>query len=102
MQLCGMASPICWDDVILEGLQNWRRKVFKAHVCRLAFGANVYHIWRNRNALRHRNNPLSEEQLLQKIKGDVRCRVMGKGKFKRTKGNESICCNWGIDVQILI
>jgi hypothetical protein len=48
MQLCGMASPpICWDDAILEGLQNWRRKVFKVHVCRLAFGDNVYHIWHN-------------------------------------------------------
>jgi len=69
MQLCGMARPpICWDNVILEGLQNWRRKVFKAHVCRLACGGNVYHIWRNRNALRHSNNPLSGEQLLQKKK----------------------------------
>jgi hypothetical protein len=98
MQLCGMASPpVCWDDVILEGLacRTRERKAFKAHVCRLAFGATVYPIWSNRNALRHGNKPMSEEQLLQKIKWDVRCRVIGKGKLKRSKGIEScsvFCC----------
>jgi len=47
--------------------------------------------------LRHGNIPFSEEQILQKIKWEVRIRLMGKGSFRRTKGNGKICCNWGID-----
>lgn len=63
----------------------------------------VYHIWRNQNAFKHNNHPLSDEvQLLQKIKWEVRLRVVGKGRFKRTEGNERLCCIWGIDPQILV
>jgi hypothetical protein len=53
MQLCDLANPpVCWE----------------AYVCRLTFEATIYHIWRNRNALRHSNFPLYEDQLRQKIK----------------------------------
>jgi hypothetical protein len=39
MQLCGLERPpVCWDDALLEWVQNWRRKVSKTHVCRLALG----------------------------------------------------------------
>jgi hypothetical protein len=27
---------------------------------------------------------------------------VGKGKFRKTMGNEGICCNWGIDKGILV
>jgi hypothetical protein len=48
------------------------------------------------NAIKHANHPLSADQLLQKIKMVIRVRTMGKGKFRKTKGNIHICSNWGL------
>lgn len=101
--LCTVKDPpICLEDVVEEGLLQWKRRVFKAYTCRLALGSTVYHIWRNRNALKYDNHPLFEYQLLQKIKWDVRVRLMGKGKLRKTKGNVDICYRWGIDPNILV
>ena len=83
--------PICWEDVVEEGLLQWKKIAFKAYTCRLALGSTVYHLWQNRNALKYDNHPLSEDQLIQKIKWEVRVRLMGKGKFRKTKGNVDIC-----------
>jgi len=102
MNLCDLEDThTCWDEIVDVGVQNWRKKVIKYFVCKLVFGAAVYYIWRNRNDLRQGNTPLPEEQIWQKIKWEVRVRLMGKGSFRRTKGNEKICCNWGIDQKIL-
>jgi hypothetical protein len=62
------APPICWATIVDVEKQEWRKKVLKFFVCRLAFGAAVYHIWRTRNDLRHGNSPFSEVQILQRIK----------------------------------
>jgi hypothetical protein len=98
MNLCDVAAPpLSWEGVVIEGLKNWRNKVFRAFVCRLAFGSPVYHLWWNRNAIKHANHPLSEDKLLQKIKWDTRACIMDIGKFRNTKGNIHICSNGGIN-----
>jgi hypothetical protein len=98
MELCGVLHPpTCWDDVVSLGLKEWRGKTMKAYICRLVFGSSIYNIWRTRNALRHGNNPWSEEQLLKQIKWEVKLRFMSKGKFRKTCGNVILCNAWGID-----
>ncbi|GLT52885.1 hypothetical protein SLA2020_261960 [Shorea laevis] len=103
MKLCGLDDPpTCWEDVIEEGMQHWRKKILKAYVCRLALGSTVYHIWKNRNELKHGTHPLSEDHIIQRIKWEVRSGVISKGSFKKTRGNETICCRWRIDIRILV
>jgi hypothetical protein len=43
--------------LISLGLKEWRGKTMKTRLCRLVFGSIIYNIWRNRNTLRHGNNP---------------------------------------------
>jgi hypothetical protein len=94
--------PVLWDDVLSLGLQQWKKKTLLATLCRLTFGASIYHIWRTRNDIRHGGSPCTEEQLLQKIQADVRLRVLGKGTFKTTPGNIVLCCTWGIPNGVLV
>jgi hypothetical protein len=39
--------------------QKKKKKLLKAYVCRLALGHTVYHIWKNRNEIKHGTHPLS-------------------------------------------
>jgi tryptophan synthase beta subunit len=81
MEKCNVADPpVFWDDVIAIGLQNWRKKTLLAYVCRLAFGATIYHIWRNRNEIRHGGLHKTEVQILQQI----------------------LCCKWGFHKGVLV
>jgi hypothetical protein len=57
----------------------------------------IYNIWRNRNALRHGNNPWTEKKFIKEIKWEVKTRFITKGKFKKTIGNDILCSAWGID-----
>jgi hypothetical protein len=43
----------------------------------------VYHLWQQRNALLHSNNPRMEEAILAQVRWEVRMRIMAKGHFKR-------------------
>jgi hypothetical protein len=61
----------------------------------------VQYIWWIRKELKHGNQPKTDEKILQKIKWEVRARILGKGK-SRTEGNERICCKWGTDKGILV
>jgi hypothetical protein len=49
-------------------------------VCKLAWGASIYDIWRQRNDVKHGNQ--------------IRSRIVGKGKFKATDENVAICSSW--------
>lgn len=40
--------------------------------------------------------------MLQKIAWEVRCRIMGKGKFKGNVENVAVCNNWGISHHIVL
>lgn len=81
---CVLNPPISWNDVVSLGFQKWRSKTTKAYLCRLVFGSTIYNIWRNRNTLKHENNPWSQEKVLKQIKWEVRIRFTTKGKFKKT------------------
>jgi DNA-binding transcriptional regulator/RsmH inhibitor MraZ len=44
-------------------------------------GSTVYNIWKNRNELKHGTQPRVEEQILQRIKWEVRAQIVGRGNF---------------------
>lgn len=72
------APPICWAEIVDVEKRESREKVLKCFVCRLDFGVAVYHIWRTRNDLRPGNSPFSDVQILQRIKWEVRVRIIVK------------------------
>jgi len=71
--------------------RNWEQKFIQTW-----FGSygTVYNIWCNGNELKHGSHPKSAEQVLQQIKWEVRSRILGKGKFKLTVGNEGLCSSF--------
>jgi hypothetical protein len=88
---------IRWKEVVSFGLEEWRGKTMKAYLCRLVFVSTIYNIWRNCNALRHDNNPCTEEKLIQCIRWEVRIWFTTKGRFKKTRRNYILCSAWGLD-----
>jgi hypothetical protein len=54
--------------LLRRGCCSGKDECLKLTLCRLVLGSTVYHIWRNRNALKHDYHPLSEDQLMQTIK----------------------------------
>jgi len=38
--------PTDWDSIVRQGLKLWKGKTLCATLCRLAWGASVYNIWK--------------------------------------------------------
>ena len=47
----------------------------------MVYDSTVYNIWRNSNEIKHGSQLKTEEQVMQKIKWEVRAQILGKGKF---------------------
>jgi hypothetical protein len=58
-------------------------------------------IWRARNEIKHNGQPKTEEQILKIIVWEVRYRLLGRGRFKKTRANLILCQNWNIPVELL-
>lgn len=88
--------PIAWPEIMCMGVSDWRNKTLKANVCKLVWSAAVYHLWRQRNDIRHGNPPKAQEKVLQEVVWDVNNRIRGKGKFKKIDVNVEICRKIGV------
>lgn len=78
MQKCLQIDiPTGWEEILSKGIKEWRSKSLQAVVCKLAWGASIYNIWRQRNDVKHENQ--------------IRSRIVGKGKFKATDENVAVC-----------
>lgn len=51
--------------------------------------------------MRHGNQLLTEEKIVQKIRWEVRTGVMSKGRFPRSKENEDLFNKWDLFQSIL-
>ncbi|KAK3229312.1 hypothetical protein Dsin_001193 [Dipteronia sinensis] len=72
--LDNIQSRLCMVPIGDEDKAKW-------NVSKTVCASTIYNIWRNRNALRHNNNPCIEEKLIQRIKWEVRIRFATKGVF---------------------
>jgi hypothetical protein len=65
----------------------------KVYLCRLVFTFTIYNIFGGivMLALRHDNNPCTEEKFIQRIRWDVRIRFATTDRFKKTRGNDIFC-----------
>jgi hypothetical protein len=74
-----------WDEVVREGLKAWKGKSLFSIVCKLAWGATVYSIWKHRNIGKFGNRMSSEVQILQHICWEVSTRSITKGSLSLLK-----------------
>jgi hypothetical protein len=82
-------------------VENWsikelRSDCLKSRLCRLFLGAAVYHLWKHRNGILHENSLSYEEQIVAKIKWDVRARIMSKGPYKKSVENMQLASLWNL------
>jgi hypothetical protein len=102
MQRCNDLAPsLDWQRVLNEGCRTWKKKTMAGVLCRLVLSSVVYNIWKARNAIKYQNAPKSEEQILKQIFWEVRSRIFGRGKFKKSRENVKFCHLWNVDVAIL-
>jgi hypothetical protein len=51
---------VVWAEVVYWVVENLKGMSLRVLLCKLVFGAVVYHLWKQRNAIRHGNNVRSE------------------------------------------
>jgi hypothetical protein len=62
----------------------------------------VYNLRRTRNELKHSGEPNTKEQILKKTLWEVRARIVGKGKFPKTRENLSLVSLWNLPACLLM
>lgn len=58
---------LIWEEVMKWGITDLKGRSLNASLCKLAFGAVVYQLWKRRNDLKHGNMVNSEDQILKRI-----------------------------------
>ncbi|XP_062173652.1 uncharacterized protein LOC133879125 [Alnus glutinosa] len=79
-----------WSSVALKGKELWTT------LCRLCFGAAVYHIWRQRNDLLHGNVPRTEEQIVAYIHWEVKTKFMASCRIMDSASNKRLIQEWNL------
>jgi hypothetical protein len=98
LSACLISDPMQeWDDVVewcsaaLKGKELWTT------LCRLCFGAAVYHIWRQRNDLLHGINvSRTEEQIVAHICWEVKTEIPASCKIKDSASNQRLVQEWNL------
>jgi len=93
---CFFDVPTNWDEVKDWGPKTLRGKSLKNCLGRLCFAAVVYHLWKQRNALLHGNNPRSEEDILAQIRWEVRARIMAQKHFQNSDLQMALVGKWNL------
>lgn len=94
---CLFNDPLVeWDSIVSWFVATMRGKSIRATLCRLCFGASVYHLWRHRNDLLHGNILKSEDALVVQIKWDVRSRMLTKCSAKKIVHSLELVDRWNL------
>jgi hypothetical protein len=87
---------LSWDSIERWSDAHLKENNLLATICRLCFGATIYHIWRHRNDLLHGNLLRSEEALVHQVKRDVRLRLLARCLAKKIRKNLQLVENWSL------
>lgn len=66
---------VCWDGVFRWGVADLKNGSLKSLLCKMGWGTAVYHIWKQRNDIRHGNIPRTEERIIVQVRWEVRSRI---------------------------
>jgi hypothetical protein len=70
--------PYDWDEIVVWSVVALKGNNMVSCVRKLFLGAAVYHLWLQRNVILHGKTHRIEEQIIFKIRWEVRARVMAK------------------------
>jgi hypothetical protein len=96
MEACLISNvSINWDDLV-DWSCKLKGKNLQVILCKLCLAAAVYHVWRLRNDLCFGNTPLTEEDMVARIKWEVRTRAMYNSRFKNSALSVKLAELWRI------
>lgn len=68
LRSCLILDPcVEWDDVIQWSISGLKSGGLKSVLSKLSISAVVYHLWKQRNNLKHGNSPKLEEAIIARI-----------------------------------
>lgn len=70
-----------WGIVLCWGLKSWKNNL-KSTLCRLGWEATIYHIWKQRNNIRHDGQVYTEEKIVSQIRWEDRTKLISTGSLK--------------------
>lgn len=89
--LCSVSKiQTCWADILKWGEKDLLSDSLENVLCKLSWGPTVYHIWKQRNDIKHSNHIRSEEQMIKHLKWEIRTRVPARGRFQSSLENISV------------
>ena len=97
-----ISSSIIWDEVLQLGIKKWGNKTLKGLLCRIVLGSVIYNLWQTRNEIKHSGLPSFEEQILKRVLWEMRTRIVGKGKFPKTRENLVLASLWNLPADLLL
>lgn len=90
--------PIDWDSLVIWCNTHLRGRNLFAIICKLCFGASVYHLWRHRNALLHGNILSSEDSIVLQVKRDVRSQLLARCSAKMLRSYPQLVEVWSLQL----
>ena len=101
LRLCGQYRlPRRWENELL-----WVISCKGNSLCsitkRIALGASIYHLWRQRNAIVHENQFISVDSIFYLICNDVRLRITSFQDVADNPANRDLCERWRFPLTIL-
>ena len=101
LRLCGnIRSPGCWENEFLW-ISATKGKSFSAITKRIAWGATIYHLWRQRNSRVFENIFSPADAIFHLICNDVRLRISSFQKVADNPVNRAMCERWSFPLNIL-
>ena len=101
LRLCGYhRTPRNWENELLWVIAT-KGKSFCSITKRIAWGATIYHLWRQRNSRMYENTFAPADAIFHIICNDVRLRISSFQKVMDNPVNRAICERWSFPLSIL-
>ena len=68
---------------------------------KIAWGATIYHLWRQRNARVHENNFISADSIFYLICNDIRLKITSFQNVADNPATRDVCERWSVPLTIL-
>ena len=101
LRLCGnVRMPRNWENEFLWVIAT-KGKSFCSIIKRIAWGATIYHLWRQRNSRVYENSFSPADAIFHLICNDVRLRISSFQKVVDNPVNRAMCERWSFPLNIL-
>ncbi|XP_039030066.1 uncharacterized protein LOC120164396 [Hibiscus syriacus] len=96
MLLIGLNKNISWEDMVNWACNSWKGKSLISTILKLAWCANIYVLWEERNRRIFKGCSKTVDDLLNSIKDYVGIKLRGKTINRIDYVNSNLCTSWGI------